>query len=202
MIIPNLFYPCLFSLLHSLFWFSSKFSHCFQRELSVKSFPAHTDLVMFSSHVQTKWEPSWTQPPWLSVTSPSLQFSSVIQLCPTLCNPMDCSMPGLLVHHQLPKLTQTHVHWAGDAIQPSHSLPPSSPPALSLSQHQGLFPGLAVHRRWPKYWSFSSASVPPMNIQGWFPLGWTGLISLPMTIWWYPSPKGYGHHQLVILCVK
>ena len=139
MIIPNLFYPCLFSLLHSLFWFSSKFSHCFQRELSVKSFPAHTDLVMFSSHVQTKWEPSWTQPPWLSVTSPSLQFSSVIQLCPTLCNPMDCSMPGLLVHHQLPKLTQTHVHWAGDAIQPSHPLSSLFPPTFNLSQHHSLF---------------------------------------------------------------
>ena len=138
MIIPNLFYPCLFSLLHSLFWFSSKFSHCFQRELSVKSFPAHTDLVMFSSHVQTKWEPSWTQPPWLSVTSPSLQFSSVIQLCPTLCNPMDCSMPGLLVHHQLPEFTQTHVHWVSDAIQPYGPLA-SSPPAFYLSQYQDFF---------------------------------------------------------------
>ena len=65
-------------------------------------------------------------------------FSSVAQSCPTLCNPMNCSMPGLPVHHQLPEPTQTHVHWAGDAIQPSH--PPSSPsPALNLSQHQGLF---------------------------------------------------------------
>ena len=70
----------------------------------------------------------------------SVQFScSVIQLCPTLCNPMNHSMPGLPIHHQLPESTQTHVHWVGDAIQPSHPLSFPSPPALNLSQHQGLF---------------------------------------------------------------
>ena len=69
----------------------------------------------------------------------SVQFSSVAQSCPTLCDPMNRSMPGLPVHHQLLEFTQTHVHWVGDAIQPS--LPLSSPflPALNLSQHQGLF---------------------------------------------------------------
>ena len=67
-----------------------------------------------------------------------IQFSSVTQLCPTLCNPMNCSTPGLLVHHQLPEFTQTHVHRVGDAIQPSHLSSPS-PPVLNLSQHQGLF---------------------------------------------------------------
>ena len=70
----------------------------------------------------------------LMIPITSVQFSSVTQMCPTLCNPMDCSMPGFLVHHQLPELAQTHVHWVGDAIQPS-----PSPPAYSLSQHQGLF---------------------------------------------------------------
>ena len=69
----------------------------------------------------------------------SVQFSSVTQLCPTLCNPMNCSMSGLPVHHQLPESTQTHVHWVGDAIQPSHPLSSPSPPALNLSQHQCLF---------------------------------------------------------------
>ena len=69
----------------------------------------------------------------------SVQFSSVTQLCPTLCSPMDCSTPGLPVHHQLLESTQTHVHWVGDAIQSSHPLSPPSPPALNLSQHQGLF---------------------------------------------------------------
>ena len=67
------------------------------------------------------------------------QFSSVAQSCPTLCNPMDCSITGFPVHHQLPELAQTHVHWVGNAIQPSHPLSSSSPPAFNLSQHQGLF---------------------------------------------------------------
>ena len=68
-----------------------------------------------------------------------VQFSSVTQSCLTLCHPMDCSMPGFSVHHQLPGLTQTHVHWVGNAIQPPHPLSSPSPPALNLSQHQGLF---------------------------------------------------------------
>ena len=176
-----------------------------------------------------------------------IQFSSVAQLCPTFCDPMNHSMTGLPVHHQLPESTQSHVHWVGDAIQPSHPLSSPSPPALNLSQHQGLFKWVNSS---PKYWSFSfnispsseypglisfrmdwldlltvqgtlrsllqhhsskasllqcsaffiiqlshpymttgktggqnigtsaSASVLPMNIQGWFPLGLSGLISL------------------------
>ena len=68
-----------------------------------------------------------------------LQFSSVTQSCPTLCNPMDCCTPGLPVHQQLLEFTQTHVHWVSDAIQPSHPLLPLSPPAFDLAQHQGLF---------------------------------------------------------------
>ena len=68
-----------------------------------------------------------------------IQFSSVAQSCLALCDPMDCSTPGLPVHHQLPEFTQTPVHWVGDAIQPSHPLSSPSPPALNLSRHQGLF---------------------------------------------------------------
>ena len=67
------------------------------------------------------------------------QFSSVTQSCPTLCDPMNHSMPGLSVHHQPPKSTQTYVDWVGDAIQPSHPLSSPSPPALNLSQHHSLF---------------------------------------------------------------
>ena len=63
------------------------------------------------------------------------QFSSVAQSCPTLCNPMNRSMPGLPVHHQLPEFTQTHVHRVGDAVQPSHPLSSPSPPAPNPSQH-------------------------------------------------------------------
>ena len=68
-----------------------------------------------------------------------IQFSSVAQSCPTLCNPINCSTPGLLVHHQIPEVTPTHVHRVGDAIQLSHPLSCLSPPALNLSQHQGHF---------------------------------------------------------------
>ena len=66
-------------------------------------------------------------------------LSSATHSCPTFCDPIDCSMPGLPVHHQLPEFTQTHVHWVSDAIQPSHPLSSPSPPAFNLSQHQGLF---------------------------------------------------------------
>ena len=67
------------------------------------------------------------------------QFRSEVQSCATLCDPLGCSMPGLPVHHQLPEFTQTHVHWVGDAIQPSHPLSTPSPPTFNLYQHQGLF---------------------------------------------------------------
>ena len=75
---------------------------------------------------------------------------------------MDCSTPGLPVHHRLLEFTQTHVHQVGDAIQPSHPLSSPSPPAFNLPQHQGLFNESALHIRWPKYWSFSF-SVNPSN---------------------------------------
>ena len=68
-----------------------------------------------------------------------LQFNSVTQSCPTLCDPMDCSTPGFPVHHQLPEFTQTHVYRVGDAIQPPHPLSSPSPPTCNLSQHLGLF---------------------------------------------------------------
>ena len=71
--------------------------------------------------------------------SASVQFNSAAQACLTLCDPMDCSTPGLPVHHQFLEFTQTHVHRVDGAIQPSHPLSSPSPPALNLSQHQGLF---------------------------------------------------------------
>ena len=75
----------------------------------------------------------------IMASGPIVQFSSVAQSCPTLCDPMNCSTPGLPVHHQLPEFTQTHVHRVGDAIQPSHPLSSPSPPAPNPSQHQSLF---------------------------------------------------------------
>ena len=76
---------------------------------------------------------------WATREAQINQFSSVAQSCPTLCNPMNCSTPGLPVYHQLPEFTQTHVHRVGDAIQPSHPLSSPPPPAPNPSQHQGLF---------------------------------------------------------------
>ena len=75
------------------------------------------------------------------------QFSSVTHLCPTLCDPMDCSMPGFPVHHQLPELAQTHMHQVSDAIQPSHPLLSPSLPTFNLSQHQVLFQEVSSSRQ-------------------------------------------------------
>ena len=121
---------------------------------------------------------------WWDLSYESVQFSLVAQSYRTLCDPMDCSTPGLPVHHQLPEITQTHVHWVGDVIQPSHPLSSRSPPAFDLSQHQGLFKWVTSSHQVAKvlefqqleYWA--SASVLPVNIQDWFPLGWTCWISL------------------------
>ena len=113
----------------------------------------------------------------------SVQFSSVAQSFLTLCHPTDCSTPGFSVHHQLPELSQTHVHQVSDAIQLSYPLPSPSPSAFNLSQNQGLFLWVSSSRQVAKVLEVSaSASVLPVNTQDWFPLGWTGLISL--------QPKG------------
>ena len=109
----------------------------------------------------------------------SVHFSSVAQSCPTLCHLMNRSTPGLPVHNQLPEFTQTHVHRVSDAIQPFHPLLSPSPPAPNPSQHQNLF-------QWVNSFAWGGqsigvsalASVLPMNIQDWSPLGWTGWISL------------------------
>ena len=85
---------------------------------------------------------------------PQSQFSLVAQSCPTLCDPMDCSMPGFPIHHQHPELARTHVHWVGDAIQPSHPLSSPSPPAFNLSQHQGLFQWVSSSHRVAKVLEF------------------------------------------------
>ena len=108
----------------------------------------------------------------------SVQFSSVTQLCPTLSDTMDCSTPGFPVHHQLPEFTQTHVHWACDAIPPSHPVIPfsSCPQSFPAS---GSFPVSQFFTSGGKRIRVSaSASVLPMNTQDWSPLRWTGWISL------------------------
>ena len=109
----------------------------------------------------------------------SVQFSSVTQSCPTLCDRMDCSTPGLPVHHQLLESTQTHVLWVGDAIQPPHPLSSPSPPRLRFFPAPGSFQMSQFFASGGQSIGTSdSASILPMNFQDWFPLGWTGWISL------------------------
>ena len=133
---------------------------CSPMDCSMPVFPLHHQLPEYAQ-IHVYWFGDAIQPshPLLSSSPPAfklsqhqglfkwvgslnistVQFSSVAQLCPTLCDSMNCSSPGLPVHQQLPEFTQTHVHWFGDAIQPSHSLSCPPPPAFRLSQHQGLF---------------------------------------------------------------
>ena len=133
-------------------------------------------------HRERAWEPSPHPCPhqWVSF----IQLNSVAQSCPTLCDPMDRSTPGLPFHHQLLESTQTYVHWVGDAIQPSHA--PSSPSLLP-----SIFPSIrvfssesALRIRWPKYWSFSFSISPSNEHPGLisFRLDWLDLLAVPVTL--------------------
>ena len=112
-----------------------------------------------------------------NVEKQGLLFSSVQFGRVWLCNPMDCSTPGCPVHHQVPQLAQTHVQWVTDAIQSPHPLSSPSPPAFNPSRHQGLFQWVGSLHQVAKVLEPQLQSVLPMNIQDWFPLGSTGLIS-------------------------
>ena len=128
-----------------------------------------------------------------------IQLGSVAQSSPTFCDPMDCSMPGLPVHHQLLEFTQTHVHRVSHAIQPSHPLSSPSPPTFDLSQHQGLFKWISFCIKWLKYWSFSFIISPSNEYSGlisfrmdWFDLAGQGTLksllqhhSSKASIYWY-----------------
>ena len=141
------------------------------------TFISVSQFILFSLHLGRTWRTEEAEfghfPYFLSI-----QYSSA-QSCLTLCNPMDCSTPSFHVHHQFPELAQTHVHQVDDAIQPSHPLWSTSPPAFNLSQHQGLFKWISsLHQVAKVIGASASASVLPMNIQDWFPLRLIGLISL------------------------
>ena len=120
------------------------------------------------------------------MTFTSVQFSSVAQLCPTLCDPIDCSMPGLPVHHQLPELTQlrsTDVQ----SVMASNHLTLCRPLLLSPSiiiKHQGLFQRVILHIRWPKYWSFSFSISPSNEYSGLisFRMDWLDLFAVQGTL--------------------
>ena len=111
--------------------------------------------------------------------SPSVQFSSVTQSCPTPCDTMNRSTPGLPVHHELPEFTQTFIHQVGDAIQPSHPLSSPSSPAPNPSQQQSLFQWVnSSHEVWRSIGVSALASVLSENTQDWSLLEWTAWISL------------------------
>ena len=105
-------------------------------------------------------------PTFIRHSSSAVWFSSVSQLCLTLCDPMNRSTPGLPVHHQLPEFTQTHVHQVGDAIQPSHPLWSPSPPAPNPSSIRVFSSESALHMRWPKHWSLSFSVSPSSEHPG------------------------------------
>ena len=113
----------------------------------------------------------------------SVQFSSITQSCPTLCDPMNCSMPGLPVHHQLPEFTQTHVHRVGDAIQPSHPLSSPYPPTPNPSQNQS-FPMSHCSHEVAKYWSLSFSNSPSSEHPGLisFRMDWLDLLAVQGTL--------------------
>ena len=140
--------------------------------------PAYKDNFIFPTSLSNEiniWSNQFSQPSSVSTVQ---SLSHVWR-----CDPIDCSTPGFPVHHQLLELAQTHFHHVHDAIQPSHPLLSPSPPGLNLSQHQGLSQWVSFLKSGGQSIGASaSASVLPMNIQDWFPLGLTDLISL--------QPKG------------
>ena len=138
---------------------------------------------LFRSHKQgtSSWEMNTTILGIIirKMTAYSVQFSSVAQSCLTLCDPMDCSTPSLPVHCQLPEFTQTHVHWVGDAMQPSLPMSSPSPPAFNLSQHQGLFQWVSSSQQVDKkYWSFNFSIYPSSEYSGLisFRIDWFDLV--------------------------
>ena len=121
---------------------------------------------------------------FITSTMVSVQFSSVPQSCPTLCDPMNCSTPGLPVHHQLLEFTQTHIHLVSDAIQPSHPLsspfpPPPIPPCIRVLSNESN-----LRMRWPKYLSFSLSIIPFKEHPGLisFRMDWLDLVEVQGTL--------------------
>ena len=138
--------------------------------------------ILILGHVQVSWS-GWSLGQYHYDTD-FIQFSSVAQSCPTLCDPMNCSTPGLPVHHQLPESTQTHVLWVGDAIQPSHPLSSPSPPALNLSQHHGLFQWVSSSHQVAKVLEFQLQHQSFQECPGLIPfrMDWLDLLEVQGTL--------------------
>ena len=139
-------------------------------------------LLCMAWMIQNKWAvlkyPTSIMSCALKNKNSSFQFSSVTQSGLTLCDPVDCNIPGLPIPHQLPEFTQTQVHWVGDTIQPSHPLLSPSLLAFHLSSIRVFSNESALRIRWPKDWIFSFNISPSNEHPGLSPLVWTGWISL------------------------
>ena len=138
------------------------------------------------SVVSDPWRPHGLHSLWNSPSqnTGAVQFSSVTQLCPTHCDPMDCGTPGFPVHHQLPEFAQTQVHQASDFIQANYPLLPPSSPAFNLSQHQGSYNESVLCIRLPKYWSFSFSIISSKEYSGLisFTIDWFDLLAVQGTL--------------------
>ena len=135
---------------------------------------------------------------WLNLGS-AVQFGSVAHSCLALCSLMDCSMPGFTVHQQLPELAQTHIHWVGDSIKPSHSLTSLSPPASVFSNIRVFSNESGLHIRcwWSKYWSFSF-NISPFNDHSGltsFRMDWFNLLSVQETLKHFSSTSWRKHQS-------
>ena len=153
----------------SLLYFVSNFQSvtwllCWSYPLDVSLFSFYSFCLSNSAFLAWLWQ--WFFPySWnlaFSIFFHILKVNSVAQSFPTLCDLVNCSTPGFPVHHQLPELTQTHVHRVGDAIQPSHPLLSPSPLTFNLSQHQGLLQWVSSLHQVAKYWSFIF-NISPFN---------------------------------------
>ena len=148
----------------------------------------HTDAILltilqnsdFASYPTHK-KVLFSNPVFYLITFPWVQFSSVAQSCPTLCDSMNHSMPSLPVHHQLPESTQTYVHWVSDAIQPSRPLLSPFPPALNLSWHQGLFKWVSSLHQVAQLLGFRF-SISPSNELISFRMDWLDLLAVQGTL--------------------
>ena len=131
----------------------------------------------------------------------TFQFSLVQSLSHVrLCNPMNCSMPGLPLHHQLPEFTQTHVHLVGDVIQPSHPLSSPSPPPSIFPSIRGFSNESVLCIRWPKYWSFSFSISPSNEYSGLisFRMDWLDLLAVQEILESSPTPQFKSINSLVL----
>ena len=154
--------------IHILLIYAYNINICIITKISINSMPGiEAGIYIYKTYTK-----------FISSILLVIQFSSVSQSCLTLCDPMECSMPGFPVHHQVLELAQTHVHQVSNAIQLSCPLSSPSPPAFNLSQDQNLFQGVSFSQRWPKYWIFSFSISPSHEYSGLISLRTDCLISL------------------------